>query len=81
MGKERKITKYTERGLLLQEVCQTNTCKSIFESFRTQGHAESENKRRKTNRENGKRKKPPEEYSCRKQNEKAHSQTKMSRSR
>lgn len=27
MSQERKITKYCERGLLLQEVCKTNTCK------------------------------------------------------
>lgn len=45
--KERKVTKYCERGLSLQEVCQTNTCKIRFQSFRIQGHAESGEKGRK----------------------------------
>lgn len=76
--KERKVTKYCERGLSLQEVCQTNTCKSRFQSFRIQGHAESGEKKENKQREG--KTKIIREYRSRNQNEKAHSQTRISNS-
>lgn len=45
--RKRETHKYCERGLSLQEVRQTNTCKIRFQSFRIQGHAESGEKENK----------------------------------